>query len=152
MMNLTSGFYLCAVFGWLIVGAQVMPASNGSSGSASTRRMNFNLPSTFVNAALEKVTHPQQNDVEKQIAETENALKAMKPPLNAEEQKTAAQIRTWVIDARKALNADDLEGAYTLSAKARALLLNLRKHSVEAPHVLPRRARRSSSTMASSTR
>jgi hypothetical protein len=136
MMNLTSGFYLCAVFGSLTVGAQVMPAYNGSSGSASTRMMSFNLLSTFVNAALEKATHPQRDDVEKQIAETEHDLKAMKRPLNAEEQRTAAQIRTWVIDARKALNVDDLEGAYTLSAKARALLVNLRKRSVETPHVL----------------
>ena len=89
-----------------------------------------------MNAALEKAAHPQRDDIEKQIAETENALKAMKRPLNAEEQKTAFQIRTWVIDARKALDVDDLEGAYTLSAKARVLLRNLRKHSVETPYVL----------------
>jgi hypothetical protein len=119
MRNLASGFYLCAVLGCLTVGAQVMPTSNGSNGSASSR--------TDSSAANEYATPPRRNEVERQIAETEDALKAKKRPLNAEEQKTAAQIRTFVTHAREALNVDDLDGASTLSAKAHVLLLKLNK-------------------------
>jgi hypothetical protein len=97
-------------------GAQVMPTSNGSSGSAASR--------TVSSAANEYVTPPRRNDVERQIAETEDALKAVKCPLNAEEQKTAAQIRTFATHAREALKVDDLDVANTLSVKAHALLLN----------------------------
>jgi hypothetical protein len=126
-MNLASGFYLCAVFGWLTVGAQIMPTSNGSSSSASSRTVSSDWLSTVSSAANEYATAPRRNDVERQIAETEDALKAMKRPLNAEEQKTAAQIRTDATLARKALIVDDLDGASTLSGKAHALLLTLSK-------------------------
>jgi hypothetical protein len=127
MMNLTSGFYLCAVFGWLTVGAQVMPTSNGSSGSASSRTVSSDWLSTVSSAADEYATASRRIDVERQLGETEDALKSMKRPLNAEEQKTAAQIRTFVTHAREALNVDDLDGASTLSAKAHVLLLKLSK-------------------------
>jgi hypothetical protein len=61
----------------------------------------------------------------------------MKRPLNAEEQKTAAQIRTLVTHAREALNVDDLDGASTLSVKAHVLLLKLsKKYSEEKARVL----------------
>jgi YhcG PDDEXK nuclease domain len=61
----------------------------------------------------------------------------MKRPLNVEEQKTAAQIRTFVTHAREALNVDDLDGASTLSAKAHVLLLKLStKYSDEMARVL----------------
>jgi len=68
-------------------------------------------------------------DVGKQIYETEKVLNAMKRPLDAEEQKTAAQIRTLITHAREALKNDDLDGARVLSAKAHALLLELCKES-----------------------
>jgi membrane-bound lytic murein transglycosylase B len=137
MMNLNSAFYLCAVFSSLAIGAQVMPSSSGSSGSASTRTVTADCPSTVPNAALDNATHPRRNEVEKQVAQSENCLKAIKRPLDAEEQKTADQIRTYTIHAHEALNADDLDGASTLSAKAQALLLKLSKqYSGEKPHVL----------------
>ena len=47
--------------------------------------------------------------------------------MNTKEQKTAAQIRTFVSHAREALNVDDLDGASILSAKAHVLLLKLSK-------------------------
>ena len=136
MANLASGLYLCVVFGWLTVGAQVMPTSNGSSGSASSRTVSSDRLSTVSGAANEYST-PGRNDVERQIGETEDALKAMKRPLNAEEQKTAAQIRTFVTLARKALDVDDLDGASILSAKAHVLLLKLsNKYSGQKARVL----------------
>jgi hypothetical protein len=136
-MNLNSAFYLCAVFGSLTMGAQVMATPNGSNGSASTRTVSSGCLSTVPNAALDNATHPRRSEVERQIAQTQNCLKAIKRPLGAEEQKTAAQIRTFIIHAREALNADDLNGANTLSAKAHTLLLSLSKqYSGEKPHVL----------------
>jgi|ERR1700733_1194729 len=134
MMNLSSAFYLCAVFATLTIGAQAMPTS---SGLASTRTVSSDCLSTVPDAALESPHTSRRSEVEKQVAQTEKCLKAIKRPLDAEEQKTAAQIRTYIIHARDALNVDDLEGASTLSAKAHALLLSLGKqYSREKPHVL----------------
>ena len=61
----------------------------------------------------------------RRIDETENALNAMKRPPEADEQKTAVQIRTYITRARKALEYDDLDGASTLTNKARALVVEL---------------------------
>jgi hypothetical protein len=99
--------------------------------------VNCDRPSSVQTAALQNATHSLRDDIKRQIADIENALKAMKRPLNAEEQRSAAQIHTFVIRARAALNVDDLDGASTLSAKAHALLLELSKRSSrEKPHVL----------------
>jgi hypothetical protein len=61
------------------------------------------------------------------VDSTENGLNAIKHPLSSEEQKTATQIRTFLIRARDALKADDLDGARTLSTKAHLLLQELIK-------------------------
>jgi len=114
-----------------------MPTSSGSNGSASTRTVSSDCLSTVPNTAIDNAAHPRRDEVEKQVAQSENCLKAIKPPLDAKEQKTAAQIRTYIIHAREALNVDDLDGASSLSAKAHALLLKLSKqYSGEKPHVL----------------
>jgi hypothetical protein len=62
-----------------------------------------------------------------QIDGTETGLNAIKRPLSTDEQKTATLIRTYITRARDALNADDLDGANTLSTKAHQLLLELTK-------------------------
>jgi hypothetical protein len=59
------------------------------------------------------------------ITDTERSLKSIGRPLNGEEQKTAAQIRQYIRQAKKALNSGDVEGARTLAAKAKALLSEL---------------------------
>lgn len=61
------------------------------------------------------------------IDSTENGLNAIRRPLSSDEQKTAAQIRTFITRARAALKADDLDGARTLSTKAHLLLQELLK-------------------------
>jgi hypothetical protein len=61
------------------------------------------------------------------IDSTESGLNAIKRPLSADEQKTAALIRTYITRARDALKADDLDGARTLSTKAHQLLGELTK-------------------------
>jgi hypothetical protein len=59
------------------------------------------------------------------ISDTERGLKSIGRTLNGEEQKTAAQIRRYIREARKALTSGDVEGAHTLAAKAKALLSEL---------------------------
>ncbi len=60
--------------------------------------------------------------IAKQIDSTESGLNGIKRPLNTREQKTAAQIRTFLAHARDALKTNDLDGARTLAVKAHLLL------------------------------
>jgi hypothetical protein len=56
------------------------------------------------------------------IASTEKALNGITRGLNDQEQKTAAQIREFLKQARDALTAGDVDGAHTLALKAKVLL------------------------------
>lgn len=56
------------------------------------------------------------------ISDTERGLKTIGRSLNGQEQKTAAQIRQFIRQARKALSSGDVDGASTLAAKAKVLL------------------------------
>ena len=56
------------------------------------------------------------------IAATERGLSSITRPLSDQEQKTAAQIREFLKQARAALASGDVDGAHTLAAKARVLL------------------------------
>lgn len=65
--------------------------------------------------------------ISEQIDATENGLNAIKRPLSSDEQKTVTLIRQYITRARDLLNADDLDGANTLSSKAKQLLQELTK-------------------------
>ncbi|MGA2534878.1 MAG: hypothetical protein ABSF53_02595 [Terracidiphilus sp.] len=56
------------------------------------------------------------------INETEKGLRSLGRPLKDQEQKTAEQIREFIKQAKKALESGDVDGAYTLAAKAKVLL------------------------------
>ena len=56
------------------------------------------------------------------IAATERGLSSITRQLSDQEQKTAAQIREFLKQARAALASGDVDGAHTLAAKARVLL------------------------------
>ena len=56
------------------------------------------------------------------ITATERGLNGIGRNLNGQEQKTAAQIREFLKQARAALNSGDADGAHTLAAKAGVLL------------------------------
>ena len=56
------------------------------------------------------------------IESTEKGLNGISRQLNDQEQKTAAQIREFLKQAREALTAGDLDGANTLAIKAKVLL------------------------------
>jgi hypothetical protein len=53
---------------------------------------------------------------------TERGLNGIGRTLNGQEQITAAQIRSFLKQAREALAAGDVDGAHTLAAKAKVLL------------------------------
>jgi ribosomal protein S20 len=56
------------------------------------------------------------------ITATERGLSGIGRRLNGQEQKTAAQIREFLKQARAALASGDVDGAHTLAAKAKVLL------------------------------
>ncbi|MGA7245631.1 MAG: hypothetical protein WBX19_20785 [Terracidiphilus sp.] len=62
----------------------------------------------------------QQTD--ESIASTERTLNGITRRLNDQEQKTAAQVREFLKQARDALTAGDVDGAHTLALKAKVLL------------------------------
>lgn len=66
-----------------------------------------------------------REDTARLIDSTESSLNAIKRPLDTKEQKTAAQIRTFIAHARDALKTNDLDGARTLAVKAHLLLQEL---------------------------
>lgn len=59
------------------------------------------------------------------ISDTERALKAINRQLTDPEEKTAAQIREFLKQAKAALNSGDVDGAHTLALKAKVLLAEL---------------------------
>jgi hypothetical protein len=67
----------------------------------------------------------QKQQTSDSIAATERGLNGITRTLNDQEQKTAAQIREWLKQARAALGTGDVDGARTLAAKAKALLTEL---------------------------
>jgi ribosomal protein S20 len=56
------------------------------------------------------------------IASTERTLNGITRKLNDQEQKTAAQVREYLKQARDALTSGDVDGAHTLALKAKVLL------------------------------
>lgn len=61
------------------------------------------------------------------IRQTEDSLSRIKRPLSQNEQTTEEQIRTFLTQAKQALNIGDSDGAYTLAVKAKLLLDELLK-------------------------
>jgi hypothetical protein len=66
-----------------------------------------------------------RGETEESIKTTERALSGLGSKLNDDEQKTVAQIREYLKQAREALASGDLDGAHTLAAKAKVLLSEL---------------------------
>ena len=62
----------------------------------------------------------QQTDAS--IEQTEKTLNGITRKLNDQEQKTAAQIREFIKQAREALTAGDINGAHILAEKAKVFL------------------------------
>lgn len=68
-----------------------------------------------------------RNQTEDSIASTERGLKDLNRQLSDQEQKTAAQVREFIKQARAALTTGDIDGAHTLAVKAKVLLAELNR-------------------------
>jgi ribosomal protein S20 len=89
-----------------------------------------NTPPPEVSAAGQLSTgdsSDQGQQTSNSLADTEHKLNTLGRKLNDQEQKTSAQIREFVKEARAALNTGDVEGAKTLAQKAKVLLGELTK-------------------------
>jgi hypothetical protein len=71
--------------------------------------------------------YDMRRETEDSIAATERGLNGLNRNLNEQEQRTAAQIREYIKQAREALNSGDVDGAHTLAAKAKITLSELSK-------------------------
>jgi outer membrane biosynthesis protein TonB len=66
-----------------------------------------------------------RNQTEDSIALTERGLKDLNRQLDDQEQKTVAQVREFLKQARAALTTGDVDGAHTLALKAKVLLAEI---------------------------
>lgn len=77
-------------------------------------------------SAIGQLTTGDASDIRKQtvdaIAALEHNLSSITRDLNDQEQKTAAQIKEFLKQAREALTSGDVDGARTLAVKAKVLL------------------------------
>ena len=77
-------------------------------------------------SAIGQLSSGDASDLQQQtissIAATERGLNSISRQLNDQEQKTAAQIREFLKEAKAALASGDVDGAHTLAAKAKVLL------------------------------
>lgn len=77
-------------------------------------------------SAIGQLSSGEPSDLRRETADsigaTERGLNGLGRTLNAQEQKTADQIREYLKQAREALLSGDVDGAHTLAAKAKVLL------------------------------
>ena len=68
-----------------------------------------------------------RQQTEDSIAGVERGLSSINRPLDDSEEKTADHIREFIKQARTALASGDIDGAHTLTEKAKVLLAELSK-------------------------
>jgi hypothetical protein len=85
-------------------------ASNGTPGANAIGQLSSGNPSDLRQQIVDSITA------------TERGLNGISRALSDQEQKTAAQIREFLKEAKTALASGDLDGANTLAAKAKVLL------------------------------
>ena len=93
----------------------VEEASNGTAGVSAIGQLSPGDPTD------------QQRRTNNLIISTERGLNEITRKLNDQEQKTAAQIREFLKQARAALASGDVDGANTLALKAKVLLGEISK-------------------------
>jgi hypothetical protein len=117
------------------------PASgSGEPAAASTPQAPANTPQVQPNtqqaasespgvSAIGQLSSGDTSNLRQQtldsIAAIERSLNGIGSSLSDQEQKTAAQIREYLKQARNALASGDVDGAHTLVAKANVLLSEL---------------------------
>jgi hypothetical protein len=92
------------------VPGNAQPAANESPGVSAIGQLSSGEPSDLRQQTADS------------IAAIEHSLNGIGSGLSEPEQKTAAQIREYLKQAREALASGDVDGAHTLAAKAKVLL------------------------------
>ena len=101
--------------------------SPGTTQQASSGEAPESSPIGQLSTAGDSSGTPSRHDILDTIASTEKSLNDLKRTLTPAEQQTVTQIRTFLSKAKQALSQDDLDGAHTLSTKAKVLLEELTK-------------------------
>jgi type IV secretory pathway VirB10-like protein len=92
------------------VSKPILQATSGAPGVSAIGQLSSGEPSDL------------RRQTEDSIATTDRGLNGIGRRLNDQEQKTAAQIREFLKQARLALASGDVDGAHTLAVKAKVLL------------------------------
>lgn len=104
----------------------VQAANNTALSSASTLQASNESPAAIVVGPLTSGENPDlRKETVELIASIEKGLSSIDHKLSDTEQKTAAQIREYLRQAKLALNSGDVDGAHTLAEKAKLLLSEL---------------------------
>ncbi len=104
--------------------AQVQKTDAQKSATAGEEPPN-STPIGQLSAAPNTQGLPSSKAIARQIMVIQQQLNGIKRALNSHQQRTASQIRTFLSKATNALQAGDLDGANTLTVKARVLLSEL---------------------------
>ena len=103
-------------------GAQQAPA-NPQQAPGNAQQAGSESPGV---SAIGQLSSGEPSDLRQQtvdsIAAIDKSLNGIGSGLSEQEQKTAAQIREYLKQAREALASGDVDGAHTLAAKAKVLL------------------------------
>jgi hypothetical protein len=99
------------------------PARHKKPANTNTQVASNGTPAVSAIGTLSTGDPPNmRQQTDDSIASTEKALNGITRRLNDQEQKTSAQIREFLKQARDALTSGDVDGAHTLALKAKVLL------------------------------
>jgi hypothetical protein len=99
------------------------PARHKKPANTNTQIASNGTPAVSAIGTLSTGDPPNMRQTtDESIASTEKALNGITRKLNDQEQKTSAQIREFLKQARDALTSGDVDGAHTLALKAKVLL------------------------------
>jgi hypothetical protein len=97
--------------------------NNTAQSSHNTQQAANGSPGVSAIGQLSSGDHPDLwRETVDSITATERGLNEIHRTLSKQEQKTAAQIREFLKQAKEALSSGDVDGAHTLAAKAKLLL------------------------------
>jgi outer membrane biosynthesis protein TonB len=102
------------------------PARHKKPANTNTQIASNGTPAVSAIGTLSAGDPPNmRQQTDDSIASTEKSLNGITRKLSDQEQKTAAQIREFLKQARDALTSGDVDGAHTLALKAKVLLEEL---------------------------
>lgn len=100
--------------------------NEGKQRAAAGEEPPSTTPIGQISAAPNTQGLPSSKNIGNEIQWIQQQLKSIHHTLNTKQQRTATQIQTFLAKATNALQAGDLDGAHTLTVKARVLLSELR--------------------------